>query len=293
MKKIIFILFALTLPATIFSQDLIITDMGDSINCRINKIDDENIYFSLGYKGRKRNTMMSLELVKKYEYGYFDNKETSFSNITWYSGYKRTRTAFNFGWSYRTAQVENGLETLIERYFRELRTGFHISSDLNYYFTEYFGIGLKYSFFKSSNEMENVRVTFEDGTEKIGKIKDDISIHFIGPSFNIRLLSGNRRNAFYSGFSAGYVRYINDCLIVDKYFLKGKTIGFSGDLGFDLGLSENVSLGLVISYTLGTLKEYEVDDGTYRVIYEMKAEDYDNLSRIDMSAGLRINLFNN
>ncbi len=109
----------------------------------------------------------------------------------------------------------------------------------------------------------------------------------------MRLLPGDGRNTLHSGFSAGYVRYINNSQVIDKYIVKGETLGFSWDVGCDLGLSANVYLGLMFSYTLGVLKEYEVDDGTYRVIYELDTEDYDNLSRIDLSVGLRIDLLEN
>jgi len=293
MKNSILVLFLLTFLVNIFSQDLIITDKDDSLNCRITKVIEENIYFSFNYIDRIRNTMMPLDRVKIYKYGYFNNDKTSVREIAGYHGYKKIRTAVNFGWSYRTAPVEEGLQSLIERYFKELKKGYHISSDLNYFFTEYFGFGLKYSFYKSSNELSNVQVTFEGGSQKTGKIRDDITIHFIGPSFNMRLLPGDGRNTLHSGFSAGYVRYINNSQVIDKYIVKGETLGFSWDVGCDLGLSANVYLGLMFSYTLGVLKEYEVDDGTYRVIYELDTEDYDNLSRIDLSVGLRIDLLEN
>jgi len=289
MKNSIMVLFLLTFSVSIFSQDLIITDEGDTLNCKITKVKDENIYFTFKHKEEIRNTMLPLYRVQKYEYGYFQQGGIPENRIPGYQDYQKFRFVINSGWSYRIAPVEEKLQSFIERYFKELKSGYHLSSDMQYYFTEFFGFGIKYSLYRSSNMLDNVQVTFQDGSQEVGRIKDDISIHFIGPSFYIRYLSGNKKNALYSGLSIGRLGYKNNAIIIDEYILTGKTIGITWDIGYDLSIHKNVSLGILFSYTSGTLTEYEVDDGSIIETVELDKENYDNLSRIDLSAGLRVN----
>ena len=87
--------------------------------------------------------------------------------------------------------------------------------------------------------------------------------------------------------SLGYMGYSNDKVIIDKYKMTGSTMGLSFDVGYDIGLSENLSLGFQISFLTGTLFEYDWNDGTKTETIKLEKGEYESLNRIDFSVGLR------
>ena len=87
--------------------------------------------------------------------------------------------------------------------------------------------------------------------------------------------------------SLGYMGYSNDKVIIDKYKMTGSTMGLSFDVGYDIGLSENLSLGFQISFLTGTLFEYDWNDGRKTETIKLEKGEYESLNRIDFSVGLR------
>ncbi|PKP23872.1 MAG: hypothetical protein CVU06_06055 [Bacteroidetes bacterium HGW-Bacteroidetes-22] len=63
------------------------------------------------------------------------------------------------------------------------------------------------------------------------------------PAFSKRSLNAKKRNAWITGFSIGYMKQAKDKVIVDQYKLTGGTFGMIIDLGYNIGLSENLSMG--------------------------------------------------
>lgn len=90
-------------------------------------------------------------------------------------------------------------------------------------------------------------------------------------------------------FSLGYMGYSNDKVIVDKYKMTGSTLGLSLDIGYDIGLSENLALGFQVSVLTGVLTKYDWSDGTTTQTIKLEKDEYENLNRIDLSIGLRFN----
>ena len=87
--------------------------------------------------------------------------------------------------------------------------------------------------------------------------------------------------------SLGYMGYSNDKVIIDKYKMTGSTMGLSFDIGYDIGLSEKLSLGFQLSFLSGTLFEYDWNDGSTTETIDLEEGEYESLNRIDCSVGLR------
>ena len=207
--------------------------------------------------------------------------------VVGYENYQHFRIAINGGFSYQTAKVAESVPSDFKNYIKELKSGYHFGGDLTYYFTEPLGFGIKYYLFKSSNSMDNIYVEDINGNRTYGKMSDDLTISFIGPTFSTRLLNHNKSNAFLMNVSLGYMGYSNDKVIIDKYKMSGSTMGLSFDIGYDIGLSENLSLGFQISFLTGTLFEYDWNDGTKTETIKLEKGEYESLNRIDFSVGLR------
>jgi hypothetical protein len=125
------------------------------------------------------------------------------------------------------------------------------------------------------------------GNRRYGKMSDDLSISFIGPVFSTRLLDQHKRNAFISNISIGYMGYYNDKLLIDPVKMTGSTLGVSVDFGYDIRISEKVSLGIQLSLVSGSLSEYSWDDGITKKTIELEPGEFESLNRIDLSLGLR------
>ena len=293
MKKIVTLLSLVVFFGSIgFSQDLIVTNEGDSINCKITKVKTDAIYFTFKYKEEIRNTLLPVSKIKHHQFGYYQTSEVPEEKIVGYENYKHFRIAFNGGFSYMTAKISKDTPSDFKDYTRELKSGHHFGLDAIYYFTEPLGLGFKYCLFKSKNSVDNIYMTDINGNTRYGKMSDDLSITFFGPAFSTRLLNSDKTNAFLIGISIGYIGYRNDFVLIDDYEMTGSTAGFVYEMGYDIGLSEKVSLGFQFTLIGGNLSKYELSDGisTQTIKLDSDEDELISTSHIDFSIGLRFNL---
>ncbi|HNW51041.1 MAG TPA: hypothetical protein PKH79_08165 [Prolixibacteraceae bacterium] len=267
-------LFTITLRA----QDLIITSDGDSLNCKITKIKPEKIYFTFKYKDEIRNTLLPMYKVKYHQSNYFQQSEIP-STITGNKEiYPRFRAAINGGWSYRTARVSDNVPSGLKEYTKNLKSGLNYGVDLTGFFSEQIGIGLKCQNFRSKKEM--------DGSQ-YGNVSDDISICFIGPMMSTRLLNDTKKNGWFFNLGVGYLGYKDDAYVNSNMTIKGATAGICWEIGYDIGISKNMSIGFQLSSIGGTLTGYDVSNGYTTQTIQLDKENQEGLHRFDFSVGLR------
>ncbi|MDR1347133.1 MAG: autotransporter outer membrane beta-barrel domain-containing protein [Prevotellaceae bacterium] len=271
------------------AQDLIVTGEGDSLNCKITKVKTDNIYFTFKYKDEIRNTLLPVSQVKDYKINYYATAEVPTEQIKYREIYPHFRFALNGGWSYRTAKIVD-IQPDFKEYARDLKSGFHYNMDMFYYFTEMFGVGLKYNNALFSNEINNVQVTYDDGSTKYGKMSDNIQINFIGALFSGRFFNAKKKNCWLTDIGLGYLGYKDKITLVsDTQTLKGNTLGFYVSVGYDIGISKNFALGFQLSVVTGSLNQFKLTDGNRTETIKLEKDKYENLSRIDLSIGLRFN----
>ncbi len=200
------------------------------------------------------------------------------------------RITLNTGYSYQSARMSEDIPSDFEEYARDLRSGYHIGAGFFYYISEPLGLGLKYSLFRTSNQMDNIYLIDPYGTRHYGNMADDIRITFIGPAFSTRLLNKNKSGVFFMNMSIGYLGYSNDFVLIDEYSMKGSTAGYIYEIAYDWKMGENVFFGLQISYIGGNLFSYELKDGSYTQEVELDPEEDEmiSVSRFDCSVGLRL-----
>jgi hypothetical protein len=198
----------------------------------------------------------------------------------------RLRIAAGGGWSYRTGRVSDQIPSDFRTYTKELKSGWHYQFDINYYLSERLGLGLKYSNYTAKNEISSIYIVQNDGTTTFGKMSDDIRIQFFGPMLSTRLLMPNN-NSFLFNLSLGYMTYKDEAVMVTPFTITGETLGIGWDIGYDLMTTPNLAVGVQLSFIIGTLIEYEVSDGITTHTVKPEKESYENLSRIDLSLGIR------
>lgn len=196
---------------------------------------------------------------------------------------KNFRLALNGGFGYQVAKTPDGLSTFLKDYIKDLRLGYQFGGEAGYYFWPNSGIGLKSVFFYTSNKIENVLIQFEDNSQQIITLSDDIKISYVGPSYITRYYVGQKKNWVVMGISLGYLHYQNQKTDLEDYKLTGATLGTTIDLGFDLMVSENVAIGLELSVLTGTISKFDKEGEALK----LEKGSYESLSRIDVSLGIR------
>lgn len=200
--------------------------------------------------------------------------------------YQKLRIAVNGGYSYRIAKIANTVPADFKSYVKNLKSGYHVAGDINYFFSDLYGAGVKYSLFRSSNST-NIQ---ETNGPRSGIMSDDISINFIGPAFTTRGINKKGTAELLMSFSIGYVDFYNKSRVIDPIIITGNTIGAGVDIGYDMKLSKKLSLGLQASYIIGKLTKITRDNGTTKETIKFENNEGEGLNRFDISAGLRLNL---
>lgn len=292
MKKIGLIVVSLFCSITLFAQDLIVTTDRDSINCKVIKVDQDNIFYNID----GRSSVISLVKVKTCLYNYYkqqlpvpdpvqiEEENDSEMKKDEPGNYKRFRFGLNGGLGYRTYSIGDGLSTEISNYYKKLKLGYHFEGDASFFFSANKAFGIKGSLYRSSNLVENVWQIENNGSVSTGDYSDDITILYAGPSFTNRLNNPRSVNSFYFTASIGFMHYINNCQRITDYTIKGSAMGFTIDLGYDWALSDRISLGIQASLVNGSLSKITQTDSAGLVSTYYWNE---GLTRIDLGAGLR------
>jgi len=200
MKFFLTIAYLAVFIISLHAQDLIVTNQGDSLNCKITKVKRDYIYFTFKHNDEIRNTLLPNDQVVQYQKNYYSTAEVPADKIKGNEIYPHFRFAVSGGWSYRTVSLSSSVPADFKDYMKKLKSGFNYELGLTYYFTEMLGAGLKYNEFLSSNEIGDVYVNYLDGTTEYGNMSDNIRIKFIGPLFSYRLLKFDKEKLSVDGF---------------------------------------------------------------------------------------------
>ena len=292
MRNTLILLLLIFISNAIYSQDLIVTNDGDSINCKITKVKQDNVYFTFIHKDEIRNTLLPTSDISFYQTNFYQTSEIPKNMVVGYKDYPKLRIAVNGGYSYLTAKISKNVPNDLKDYIKKLKSGYHFGCDITYYYSEICGVGGKCSVFKSSNSIDDIYVQDIDGSIRYGKMSDNLTSLFVGPTFSTRFLSNNKKNAFLLDVSMGYMRYSNNMVLIEKYKIIGHTVGLAIDAGYDISLTKNLSLGLQVSWIIGSLGAYTLSGYgmPYPQTIKLQAGEHESLSRLDFSVGLRYTL---
>lgn len=277
MKQLILILILGLFALSAFSQDLIVTHKGDSLNCKITKEKSDFIYFTFKHKNEVRKTLLPVEDIATYSYNFWQTSELSTKDTKSTKNYKPFRFAINKGFSYRLAPTPENAPSHLKNYYKSLKSGLNIGIDANYFFSESSGFGIKANMFHSSASL----------TTNNKSVKEITQIYFIGPSFTSRLLNHNKSNAVISNFSIGYMGYNSSPKSISDFMITGNTIGAFLDLGYDIKISETMDLGFQLSLATGVLSSITIHNNNIKTKKTLPDNSKEGLGRIDFSFGLR------
>lgn len=279
------ILFIICVSAhTIYSQDLIVTLTNDSLNCEITQIDSEFIRFNIVYSKEVRNSVLMLSAIKNYQKNFYSKSKIDSRNNSG-TDYTQFHIILSGGGSYLFDPIPENAEGDIKEYYQDLKMGYNLGLDVNYYFNKTIGVGLKYSYFNSTGSSQGS--SSNGGINSEWDIRQDIMINFAGPTFLARFLSAKNKNAFIIGVSVGYMWYKDDAVLLDPAIITGNTFGLNIDASYHISLSNKFFLGFSVSSTVGYLASIDIDDGVKTETFDLESfENYKNISRGDLSIKL-------
>lgn len=288
MKKLVLLLLIICFGHFVNSQDLVVTHSGDSLNCKITKINQDYIYFTFMYNNEVKQTLLARSGITAYQKSFYLHPELPLEAVI-NSSYSKFRIAFRGGFSYLFAKIPSGVDPNYSDYLKNLKSGYHLGIDVNYFFNELYGLGFKYSIFKTKGSVDNIQFVDDQGNILRLTIADNRSDFFVGPTFITRYLSHNK-SAFIIAGSLGYLGYNNDASIGGIPFnLKGGTFGIVFDIGYDFSISNEFSLGFFAAVTLGSLSKITYDDGFTNEVIDLGDEQRESMSRIDLSIVISFN----
>ncbi|WP_010520298.1 hypothetical protein [Aquimarina agarivorans] len=213
------------------------------------------------------------------------------SSVTIFAQQKgRFRISIEAGLGYRIAEIPDNILPELEDHIKDLRTGLNIEAHASYFLSSNYGLGIHFSNFSTENTVQ-----FRNGVNLNGTIanetSDDINISFIAPEFLYRSISANGKHSFITSISVGYLSYLDESTINRVPLeIKGGNVGFGLGFMYDYHITPSIAIGANLNFLGGSLRKVDFTANGQTQEIEFEDENRENLSRINLSAGMRFYL---
>ena len=198
------------------------------------------------------------------------------------------------GWSHTLAKLSDQIPDELVDYSKRLRAGYHVGADLDYFWQERFGVGLKYVRFNASESTDGMALVDTIGGQPIGRgsMSDDIVLQFIAPSFNFRYIFPSSKVSVQAHYALGYAAYTNQAVLAGQHIkLTAKSLGISMGARITVPVANRLAFMAGASLVGGSFGQMDIHHaGTVQTIKFEETEERENFSRLDVSAGLRLRL---
>ncbi|SNT30644.1 hypothetical protein SAMN05421640_3319 [Ekhidna lutea] len=281
MKQVLFFLILFLAFHIAISQDTVVTTKGDTIDCKITRVTDEFIHFSVFDKSGilLMRSRIPLVNVQHYEQSTEEQKEEPSPPVIPVEDRiildefepSLIRLSLNTGY---THQFE-GYDYWPDAYKNQLQSLWYLGSDVHYFPSETLGVGLKYNFIFTNAEGD-----FDPQIYNISTIRDE------RVRFSYAAVSLMYRNFLYDDqvvqyfISGGVVTYKTDGKVDGfPFYQEGDTFGLGLGVSYDFILVESFGIGVGAEVNIARLTEFD-NNGT------IVPADF-GLNRIDLTVGLR------
>lgn len=299
MKHALLLLLIVVVNLTATAQDYIVINSKDTINCKINEITSNEIFFTIQQNDIPIKSSLPMSKVNAY---YFNNNSNDLPSINQKNevvttetyvnkeqvkikvpiDYQRFRINAEIGFGYMVADTPPNAPQEVKDYIEQLKSGTHYSFGGSYFIKRSFGLGAKASLFYTQNQM-SISLYDANGNVINGLMKDDISITYFGAYAVGRTFAKNGVSGFYFELGFGKTSYENRAVFIDNYTILGSKVGIDFTLDYDIKLGNSLALGLGINYNIAVLEEITVNGQKY----SLKSDEQENISRVNMMIGLR------
>ena len=321
MKKLIVGLLMLISLQFVSGQDKIITSQQDTIFCRIVSISSSHIQ----YEQKVENQYVGKFIPTEQVLAYFRNTQSSEPDHKYSIDRQRPKPAHRWligvypGRASLLASTTNDEKEMIDLgipkkqavdYNKKLNRGWSISGDIHYLFSDYFGLGAKYSLFTSSVKQDfTIAINSMFPEYACVGVKEKFYIHYAGPSVIFRqLLDEKTRIYLTETLSVGYVHFRDETRMdpnqytfhisniyglpsaVYNFLTEGKTWGANAGLSIGYFPVSRLSVGVNAGFMYARLTKLELSTKQTSQTLELDKRDYENLTRFDYSFYIRFHL---
>ena len=301
MKRLIPTLILSFIASTLmFAQDKIVTITNDTINCKITRIGSGFIYFETSTAGIKTRGQINNERVKNY-FKAMEAMPDTRAAVSYSKPFSRIRISINGGASFLTGSTKEAEKTMISQgltaskvksYYKDMKNGLAANGELTYLFNENTGAGLKYKFFTNISEFDDFTDPGDGMNLLYGRYSENIFVNYYGTSFFfIQGLPAADKFKISASASLGLTTYRNEAeLLAEFLLLQSKTIGFDSSLGLEYMISPHISFGADLTAFYSVLGKVKISDGFSSETIKLEKQNRENLSKIDISFGIRFYL---
>lgn len=303
MKRNLLIAFILAgIVTSLSGQDRIVTLNNDTIDCKINKITRSDIHFNITTQGVTTTGRMPLADILSYSVTPTATQVKMYNQDTTGS-FKRLRLGISGGAGYLYSSSKDAEEAMMtwgitedqaEKYYNDLRTGIYGSGDITWMLTQRIGLGLRYKFYDTSGSVEGF-FDLQDGINiYYSTYSEHIYVNFTGVSlYYSEPLGRNQKFNIYIAYAAGLAHYRNEAESFQGHLLlTGNAFGVDGALGLEYLINPSIAVGAELSAFSALLRKIEITDGFTIETIELENDNFENLSRVELSLGVRFYLWN-
>jgi len=298
-----FVLFLVTmLTFDGISQDWVVINSGDTVKCTITKVTDKYLYYIQNFNGVSAKGKILKSNINEWRYMLQTTEQEQpvappppeISEKPDSTG--RFRGSIQGGFAYLTGNTDVAEDDLIvqgsseeeaKSYYKDLKTGYQGNITIYYRIAKDLWLGGSYKgFFTTSNIMTSLHA--DDIHLYYGEVSERYFVNFAGAS----ILSSSRfgkdkRFGVYSAFTIGPAFYRDEAELMNQQVLiQGTTLGTDLILGLEYFIKPRLSVSIGTSLFMGKIKKYTVTTASTSNEVTLDKENYDNLSRIDVSAGI-------
>jgi hypothetical protein len=312
MKKIIIGLVLCLSAQVVRSQDTIITTRQDTISCKILSISPTHI----NYEQKVGNRQAIGKFIPVGEVSKYYRSDSQWDDKKFFSSRPAHpwRVSLQTGFAHLTASssdTEREMQDMgvpkseVKSYFKHLKNGLYLSGDVHYFFNDFMGAGVKYSFFHSSADVEFAYnaippsyVSYYSSYEhNIMGVDDRLYIHYVGPSLITQhWLDKKQTFQLLAELSIGYAYYrdearINPYLYSNSFTLgtlgEGKSLGGNVEAALAYYPSTWLSVSANVGFFSAVFKKMDIttSEGSYTEKFDKN--NYENASRINASLGVQ------
>lgn len=252
-----------------YSQDLIATKKGDSINCYITKVKPDYIHFLMkGKDGKPFNTVIARNSVAYFEVDYYTQSEVGNDIIKLQQSKSGVLFSFDYAYSLRLGEVDGSIPSSIAK---QLKNGTSFTAQFGYFYANTAGFGLIYN----RHSTHAVSTT--------SSIDDKVIISYVAPVFYFQNASDMNKAVFTSGFSIGYLGF-NEKLSSPQggFNLKGSSLGVGLHAYIGSQVNDVVRLSFKASFIAGSLSSVVINGQSVQLPEDQR----ENLSTLSLGASI-------
>ncbi len=289
MKQVLIGIFLTLVSLITMAQDLIVTQEGDSLNCRIIKERNGYIYAAYMEEGKAKRNYFYSDLIKGKQKNFYKTSAIPSGIKLRTVEFGKIRLGIRHGWGYRLAKVVAS-DPAEKAYLKELKSGWTYNAEIEYFVTESIGVGIVGNIFKSSNTIDGTLTVEEEWYP--ATFSNRHIIWYVGPSVCFEHLSKNKKHNFVLRYSLGYIHYTDkeSLEIFDqtfKQFITGGSLGRYLDVNYSYLFNPHIGVNANIALVGGILHSItRKDDKGNEETIQLEKGSYEGLGRVDISVGL-------